>query len=68
MGLNAGRWDPSSAASRVQERQGFCLADRAKVTMTAPFMRAYALHCCRSATGAARRRRRHERAVDQGIW
>jgi malate synthase len=27
----------------VQGRRNFCLADRAKVTMTAPFMRAYAL-------------------------
>ncbi len=38
-GLNIGRWDYIfSCANR-----GFCLADRAQVTMTAPFMRAYAL-------------------------
>jgi malate synthase len=43
-GLNAGRWDYIfSCIKKFKNNKDFCLADRAKVTMTAPFMRAYAL-------------------------
>ncbi len=43
-GLNAGRWDYIfSCIKKFKLDAEFCLADRAKVTMTAPFMRAYAL-------------------------
>src|SRR5882672_5655691 len=43
-GLNAGRWDYIfSCIKKFKLDQSFCLADRAKVTMTAPFMRSYAL-------------------------
>lgn len=43
-GLNAGRWDYIfSCIKKFKNDKEFCLADRAKVTMTAPFMRAYAL-------------------------
>jgi malate synthase len=43
-GLNAGRWDYIfSCIKKFKNDQDFCLADRGKVTMTAPFMRAYAL-------------------------
>jgi malate synthase len=43
-GLNAGRWDYIfSCIKKFKVDQNFCLADRAKVTMTSPFMRAYAL-------------------------
>lgn len=43
-GLNAGRWDYIfSCIKKFKVDKDFCLADRAKVTMTAPFMRAYAL-------------------------
>ncbi|MEO8600455.1 MAG: malate synthase A, partial [bacterium] len=43
-GLNAGRWDYIfSCIKKFKNNADFCLADRAKVTMTAPFMRAYAL-------------------------
>ena len=43
-GLNAGRWDYIfSCIKKFKNDTDFCLADRAKVTMTAPFMRAYAL-------------------------
>jgi len=43
-GLNAGRWDYIfSCIKKFKSDREFCLADRAKVTMTAPFMRAYAL-------------------------
>jgi len=43
-GLNAGRWDYIfSCIKKFKVDQNFVLADRAKVTMTAPFMRAYAL-------------------------
>jgi malate synthase len=43
-GLNAGRWDYIfSCIKKFKLDRNFCLADRAKVTMTAPFMRAYAL-------------------------
>jgi malate synthase len=43
-GLNIGRWDYIfSCIKKFRVNQDFCLADRAQVTMTAPFMRAYAL-------------------------
>ena len=43
-GLNIGRWDYLfSCIKKFRARADFCLADRAAVTMTAPFMRAYAL-------------------------
>ncbi|HTJ99144.1 MAG TPA: malate synthase A [Bordetella sp.] len=43
-GLNAGRWDYIfSCIKKFKVERDFCLADRPKVTMTAPFMRAYAL-------------------------
>jgi malate synthase len=43
-GLNAGRWDYIfSCIKKFKMDKNFCLADRAKVTMTAPFMRSYAL-------------------------
>jgi malate synthase len=43
-GLNAGRWDYIfSCIKKFKLDADFCLADRPKVTMTAPFMRAYAL-------------------------
>jgi malate synthase len=41
-GLNAGRWDYIfSIIKKFRERQEFVLPDRAQVTMTVPFMRAY---------------------------
>jgi malate synthase len=41
-GLNAGRWDYIfSAIKRFRTRPDFVTPDRAKVTMTVPFMRAY---------------------------
>jgi malate synthase len=43
-GLNIGRWDYIfSCIKKFRANQDFCLADRAQVTMLAPFMRAYAL-------------------------
>jgi malate synthase len=43
-GLNIGRWDYIfSCIKKFRSHPEFCLADRAQVTMTAPFMRAYAL-------------------------
>ncbi|MGH8724624.1 MAG: malate synthase A [Burkholderiales bacterium] len=43
-GLNIGRWDYIfSCIKKFRANKDFCLADRAQVTMTAPFMRAYAL-------------------------
>ena len=43
-GLNCGRWDYIfSCIKKFRNRQGFVLADRAMVTMTSPFMRAYSL-------------------------
>jgi len=43
-GLNCGRWDYIfSCIKKFRSRQGFVLADRAQVTMTSPFMRAYSL-------------------------
>jgi malate synthase len=44
VGLNIGRWDYIfSCIKKFGSHREFCLADRAQVTMTAPFMRAYAL-------------------------
>lgn len=41
-GLNAGRWDYIfSVIKKFRSRPGFLLPDRAQVTMTVPFMRAY---------------------------
>jgi malate synthase len=41
-GLNAGRWDfIFSVIKKFREREDFVLPDRAQVTMTVPFMRAY---------------------------
>jgi len=43
-GLNAGRWDYIfSCIKKFKNDKDFCLADRAKITMTVPFMRSYAL-------------------------
>ena len=43
-GLNIGRWDYIfSCIKKFRLNRNFCLADRSQVTMTAPFMRAYAL-------------------------
>ncbi|WP_176052549.1 malate synthase A [Paraburkholderia caribensis] len=43
-GLNAGRWDYIfSAIKKFKNDKDFCLADRSQITMTVPFMRAYAL-------------------------
>ena len=43
-GLNAGRWDYIfSCIKKFKRDRSFCLADRARVTMHVPFMRAYAL-------------------------
>jgi malate synthase len=43
-GLNIGRWDYIfSCIKKLRSNPAFCLADRSQVTMTAPFMRAYAL-------------------------
>ena len=44
VGLNIGRWDYIfSCIKKFRSHKSFCLADRAAVTMAAPFMRAYAL-------------------------
>jgi malate synthase len=43
-GLNAGRWDYIfSCIKKFKNDKNFCLANRALVTMTSPFMRSYAL-------------------------
>src|SRR6185503_12077403 len=43
-GLNIGRWDYIfSCIKKFRSNRDFCLAERSRVTMTAPFMRAYAL-------------------------
>ena len=42
-GLNCGRWDYIfSCIKKFRSNQDFCLADRAQVTMTTPFMKSYA--------------------------
>jgi malate synthase len=44
VGLNIGRWDYIfSCIKKFRSNRDFCLADRSRVTMTAPFLRAYAL-------------------------
>jgi malate synthase len=49
-GLNAGRWDYIfSVIKKFRDRDEFVLPDRAQVTMTVPFMRAYTellVHSC----------------------
>jgi malate synthase len=40
-GLNCGRWDYIFSCIKKLRKQDFVLADRAKVTMTSPFLRAY---------------------------
>jgi malate synthase len=41
-GLNAGRWDYLfSVIKKFRDRESFVLPDRAQITMTVPFMRAY---------------------------
>jgi malate synthase len=49
-GLNAGRWDYIfSVIKKFRDRPDFVLPDRAQVTMTVPFMRAYTellVHTC----------------------
>src|SRR5688500_18126872 len=40
-GLNCGRWDYIFSAIKKLRKHDFVLADRAKVTMTSPFLRAY---------------------------
>ena len=43
-GLNAGRWDYIfSCIKKFRANRNFCLADRSLVTMSAPFLRSYAL-------------------------
>jgi malate synthase len=43
-GLNIGRWDYIfSCIKKFRSNRDFCLADRAQVGMTSPFLRAYAL-------------------------
>jgi len=45
-GLNCGRWDYIfSYIKKFARREEFIVPDRAQVTMTTPFMRAYALAC-----------------------
>ncbi|MCB0316897.1 MAG: malate synthase A, partial [Calditrichaeota bacterium] len=42
VGLNAGRWDYIfSVIKKFRNRENFLLPDRAQITMTVPFMRAY---------------------------
>ncbi len=44
-GLNAGRWDYLfSIIKRFQDQEGWVFPDRSELTMTTPFMRAYATH------------------------
>jgi malate synthase len=48
-GLNCGRWDYMfSYIKTFASREEFIVPDRAQVTMTAPFMRAYALSCIKT--------------------
>jgi len=51
-GLNAGRWDYIfSVIKKFRDREDFVLPDRAQVTMTVPFMRAYTELLVRSCHG-----------------
>ncbi len=48
-GLNCGRWDYIfSCIKKFRNQQDFLLPDRAVVTMTTPFMRAYSLLCIKT--------------------
>ncbi len=48
-GLNCGRWDYIfSFIKQTHARPEYCLPDRAQVTMTVPFMRAYVLNVIRA--------------------
>lgn len=48
-GLNCGRWDYIfSVIKRMRGNQEFLFPDRAQVTMTVPFMRAYTLLCIKT--------------------
>jgi len=48
-GLNCGRWDYLfSYIKKFARKPEFLVPDRAQVTMTAPFMRAYALSCIKT--------------------
>lgn len=48
-GLNCGRWDYIfSYIKKFAKREEFLVPDRAQVTMTAPFMRAYSLSCIKT--------------------
>jgi malate synthase len=48
-GLNCGRWDYLfSYIKKFARKEQFVVPDRAQVTMTAPFMRAYALSCIKT--------------------
>jgi len=63
-GLNAGRWDYIfSCIKKFKVDRSFCLADRAKVTMTAPFMARLRAAAAEDLPPAQRAGdRRHERA------
>ena len=48
-GLNCGRWDYLfSYIKKFARKEEFIVPDRAQVTMTTPFMRAYALSCIKA--------------------
>lgn len=48
-GLNCGRWDYIfSYIKKFARNEAFLVPDRSQVTMTTPFMRAYALSCIRT--------------------
>jgi malate synthase len=48
-GLNCGRWDYLfSYIKKFARKEEFIVPDRAQVTMTTPFMRAYALSCIKT--------------------
>src|SRR6516225_4128381 len=48
-GLNCGRWDYIfSYIKKFARREEFLVPDRAQVTMTTPFLRAYSLSCIRT--------------------
>src|SRR5256885_8664600 len=48
-GLNCGRWDYIfSYIKKFARKEEFIVPDRAQVTMTTPFMRAYALSCIKA--------------------
>jgi len=48
-GLNCGRWDYLfSYIKKFARKEDFIVPDRAQVTMTSPFMRAYALSCIKA--------------------